>query len=49
MSQSRFASFLDTFDLDPKRRRAQWEQVWKWLLETDPRLPHTTEEGLALG
>ena len=36
MFQARFASFLDTFDLDPNRHRAQSEQVNKLLLETDP-------------
>jgi len=36
MSQARFALFLDTFDLDPNRHRAQSEQVNRLLLETDP-------------
>ena len=37
MAASRFTTFLDTFDPDPKTRGTQWEHVCKWFLETDPR------------
>ena len=36
MAASRFATFLETFDPDPKTRGTQWEHVCKWFLETDP-------------
>ena len=36
MAVSRFTSFLDTFDRDPKARGTQWEYVCKWFLKTDP-------------
>ena len=36
MAPSRFATFLESFDVDPKRRGTQWEHVCKWFLETDP-------------
>ena len=36
MAASRFTTFLDTFDPDPKTRGTQWEHVCKWFLETDP-------------
>jgi len=36
MVASRFATFLETFDPDPKTRGTQWEHVCKWFLETDP-------------
>ena len=36
MAASRFTTFLDTFDPDPKTRGTQWEKVCKWFLETDP-------------
>ena len=36
MAASRFATFLESFDADPKRRGTQWEHVCKWFLETDP-------------
>ena len=36
MAASRFTTFLDTFDPDPKTRGTQWEHVCKWILETDP-------------
>ena len=32
---SRFTTFLDTFDPDSKIRGTQWEHVCKWFLETD--------------
>ena len=36
MAASRVATFLESFDLDPKTRGTQWEHVCKWFLETDP-------------
>ena len=36
MAVSRFATFLESFDRDPKTRGTQWEHVCKWFLETDP-------------
>ncbi len=36
MAASRFATFLESFDRDPKTRGTQWEHVCKWFLETDP-------------
>jgi predicted helicase len=36
MAASRFSTFLESFDADPKRRGTQWENVCKWFLETDP-------------
>ena len=36
MAASDFATFLDTFDPDPKTRGTHWEHVCKWFLETDP-------------
>ena len=36
MAASRFTTFLDTFDPDPKKRGTQWEHVCKWFLEIDP-------------
>jgi predicted helicase len=36
MAASRFATFLESFDADPKTRGTQWEHVCKWFLETDP-------------
>jgi len=39
MAASRFATFLETFDRDPKTRGTQWEHVCKWFLETDPVYP----------
>ncbi len=36
MAASRFSTFLESFDADPKRRGTQWEHVCKWFLETDP-------------
>ena len=35
MAVSRFPTFLDTFDPDPKTRGTHWEHVCKWSLETD--------------
>ena len=35
MVASRFATFLESFDADPKTRGTQWEHVCKWFLETD--------------
>ena len=36
MAASRFATFLESFNADPKTRGTQWEHVCKWFLETDP-------------
>ena len=36
MAASRFTTFLETFDPDPKKRGTQWEHVCKCFLETDP-------------
>ena len=36
MAVSRFTTFLNTFDPDPKTRGKHWEHVCKWFLETDP-------------
>ena len=36
MTASRFATFLESFNADPKTRGTQWEHVCKWFLETDP-------------
>ena len=36
MATSRFSTFLESFDADPKRRGTQWEHVCQWFLETDP-------------
>ncbi len=36
MAASRFSTFLESFNPDPKTRGTQWEHVCKWFLETDP-------------
>ena len=36
MAASGFATFLESFDADPKTRGTQWEHVCQWFLETDP-------------
>ena len=36
MSNSRFATFLSTFDPQAHRRGQQWEEVCQWFLQTDP-------------
>ena len=36
MAASRFTTFLDTFDPDPKTRGTQWEYMCRWFLKTDP-------------
>ncbi len=36
MSNSRFETFLSTFDPQAHRRGQQWEEVCQWFLQTDP-------------
>ena len=35
MAASRFSTFLESFDADPKTRGTQWEHVCKWFLEAE--------------
>ena len=36
MAASRFATFLESFDRDPKTRGTQWEHVCKWFMDAPP-------------